>query len=79
MAEQIGQQLEALGLSVMLDDRRDASAGVKFKDAELIGIPVIVVVGKSLAEGRVEVRVRKGGEKQEVLVADAPALVKSLL
>ena len=52
---------------------------MKFKDAELIGIPVIVVVGKALAEGKVEVRVRKGGEKQEVLVADAPALVKSLL
>ena len=79
VAEQIGQQLEALGLSVMLDDRRDASAGVKFKDAELIGIPVIVVVGKALAEGKVEVRVRKGGEKQEVLVADALAFVKSLL
>jgi prolyl-tRNA synthetase len=79
VAEQIGGQLEALGLSVLLDDRRDSSAGVKFKDAELIGIPVIVVVGKALAEGKVEVRVRKGGEKQEVLVADAPALVKSLL
>ena len=79
VAEQLGGQLEALGLSVLLDDRRDSSAGVKFKDAELIGIPVIVVVGKALAEGKVEVRVRKGGEKQEVLVADAPALVKSLL
>jgi len=55
----------------MLDDRRDPSAGVKFKDAELIGIPLIVVVGKALAEGKVEVRVRKSGEKSEIAVDSA--------
>ena len=79
----IGNKLEAAGISVMLDDRRDPSAGVKFKDAELIGIPVIMVVGKSLAEGKVELRNRKTGEKSEVALADAvksvTALIASLL
>jgi prolyl-tRNA synthetase len=63
----------------MLDDRRDASAGVKFKDAELIGNPIIVVVGKALAEGKVEVRVRKSGDKSEVVVADALSTIAKLL
>ena len=63
----------------MLDDRRDPSAGVKFKDAELIGIPVIMVVGKSLADGKVEMRNRKTGEKSEVLLADAVSAVTALI
>jgi prolyl-tRNA synthetase len=75
----IGQKLEAAGITVMLDDRRDASAGVKFKDAELIGNPIIVVVGKALAEGKVEVRVRKSGDKSEVLLADAVSTITKLL
>ena len=78
-ALEIGQGLEALGISVMLDDRRDASAGVKFKDAELIGIPVIIVVGKALSEGNVEVRVRKTGEKSEVPVASSVATIADLI
>ena len=70
-AEKIATDLEARGISVMLDDRRGTSPGVKFKDAELIGIPMIVVVGKALEQGNVEVRVRKSGEKSEVPVARA--------
>ena len=70
VAEQIGKDLEAKGLEVLLDDRRDASAGVKFKDAELIGIPKIVIVGKSLVDGKVEIRDRKSSAKQEVALAD---------
>ena len=70
VAEQIGKDLEAKGLEVLLDDRRDASAGVKFKDAELIGIPKIIIVGKSLVDGKVEIRDRKSSAKQEVLLAD---------
>ena len=70
-AEKIATELEAAGVSVMLDDRRGTSPGVKFKDAELIGNPVIVVVGKSLEQGNVEVRVRKSGDKQEVPLASA--------
>jgi prolyl-tRNA synthetase len=70
-AEKIAADLETRGISVMLDDRRGTSPGVKFKDAELIGIPMIVVVGKALEQGNVEVRVRKSGEKSEVAVAKA--------
>ncbi|CAN2205716.1 ProS Prolyl-tRNA synthetase [Candidatus Nanopelagicaceae bacterium] len=70
-AEKISADLEARGISVMIDDRRGTSPGVKFKDAELIGIPVIVVVGKALEQGNVEVRVRKSGDKTEVAVAGA--------
>jgi len=70
-AEKISAELEARGISVMIDDRRGTSPGVKFKDAELIGIPVIVVVGKALEQGNVEVRVRKTGDKVEVAVASA--------
>jgi prolyl-tRNA synthetase len=78
-ALEIGHKLEAAGISVMLDDRRDASAGVKFKDAELIGNPIIVVIGKALAEGKVEVRVRKTGDKSEVVVADVVSTITKLL
>jgi prolyl-tRNA synthetase len=78
-ALEIGEKLESAGISVMLDDRRDPSAGVKFKDAELIGIPVIMVVGKSLADGKVELRNRKTGEKSEVALADAVTAVTSLI
>ncbi len=79
VAEEIASQLEKQGISVMLDDRRDASPGVKFKDAELIGIPIIVIVGKALAEGNVEVRVRRTGERLEVRLADAASDVAKLL
>jgi prolyl-tRNA synthetase len=78
-AAEIGAKLEAAGISVMLDDRRDPSAGVKFKDAELIGIPVIIVVGKSLADGNIELRNRKSGEKSEVAVDQAVAAVTALI
>ena len=78
-AEKIAADLEARGISVMLDDRRGTSPGVKFKDAELIGIPVIVVVGKALEQGNVEVRARKSGEKSEFAVAAAVDAIAALL
>jgi prolyl-tRNA synthetase len=78
-AEKISADLEARGISVMIDDRRGTSPGVKFKDAELIGIPVIVVVGKALEQGNVEVRVRKSGDKSEVPVATAVDAIASTL
>ena len=78
-AEQIAAELESRGISVMFDDRRGTSPGVKFKDAELIGIPVIVVVGKALEEGNVEIRVRKSGDKSEVAVASAVESIAALL
>ena len=67
-ADQIAAELEAKGLRVLFDDRKDVSPGVKFKDAELIGVPTIVVVGKGLANGVVEVRDRKSSEKKEIPV-----------
>jgi prolyl-tRNA synthetase len=79
VAYDLSLTLEQLGISVMLDDRRDASPGVKFKDAELIGIPIIVIVGKALAEGKMEIRIRKSGERSEVLVADAATEIAELL
>ena len=76
VAEQIAKDLEAKGLEVLLDDRREASAGVKFKDAELIGVPKIIIVGKSLADGKVEIRDRKSSDKVEIALAD---VVKTLV
>ena len=70
-AEGIAEALETLGIEVCYDDRRQASPGVKFKDAELIGAPFIIVVGKGLEAGTVEIRDRRAGTTDEVLVADA--------
>jgi prolyl-tRNA synthetase len=78
-AEKLATDLEAQGIRVMFDDRKDASAGVKFKDAELIGIPFILIVGKGLAEGKVELKIRKSGEKQDLAVNDAPAQLVKLI
>jgi prolyl-tRNA synthetase len=75
----LATELEAMGISVMLDDRRDASAGVKFKDAELIGNPIIVVVGKALADGNVELRVRASGHKSDVSLTTAVSAIAALL
>jgi prolyl-tRNA synthetase len=77
--EKLAAELEAHGISVMLDDRRGTSPGVKFKDAELIGIPMIVVVGKALEQGNVEVRVRKSGDKTEVAVGSAVDVIAKTL
>ncbi|GAA4530755.1 proline--tRNA ligase [Brachybacterium paraconglomeratum] len=65
-AERIAGELEARGLEVLYDDRPKVSPGVKFKDAELLGVPTSVVVGRSLASGVVEVRDRASGEIREV-------------
>ena len=78
-AEKLASSLEANGITVMLDDRREASPGVKFKDAELIGNPIIVIVGKALADGKVEVRIRKTGEKREIALSDALTEISSLV
>ncbi|MEY4232015.1 MAG: hypothetical protein RL144_215 [Actinomycetota bacterium] len=78
-AIELATKLEAQSITTMVDDRRDASPGVKFKDAELIGNPVIVVVGKALAEGNVEIRVRKTGDKKEVPLTSAVSAIAELL
>ncbi|RBY82093.1 proline--tRNA ligase [Geodermatophilus sp. TF02-6] len=74
-AEALAQELVAAGLTVLYDDRQKVSPGVKFKDAELLGMPTIVTVGRGLVDGVVEVRDRATGERQEVPVADAAARV----
>jgi len=70
-AERIAAELSAAGLDVLFDDRAGkVSPGVKFKDAELIGVPTIVAVGRGLADGLVEVKDRRSGERQDVALAD---------
>jgi prolyl-tRNA synthetase len=64
-AEQLARELESAGKRVLLDDR-NATAGEKFADADLLGMPTIVVVGKALAEGNVEVKDRRSGERRLV-------------
>ena len=78
-AEKLALDLEAQGLRVMLDDRKDPSAGVKFKDAELIGIPFIVIVGKGLADGKLELRIRATGEKSEISATTASSEIYSVV
>lgn len=70
-------QLKALGVDVLLDDREER-AGVKFKDMELIGVPIQVVVGKGLAEGVVEVGLR-AGDRHNVPTVDAARFVAQLV
>ncbi|MEJ5866290.1 proline--tRNA ligase [Pseudokineococcus sp. 5B2Z-1] len=67
-AEQLSADLVAAGLDVLLDDRPKVSPGVKFKDAELLGMPYVVRVGKRLADGVVELEDRRTGEVAEVAV-----------
>ena len=63
----------------MLYDERDLSPGIKFKDADLLGCPAQVVVGKRAAEGFVELKRRAGGERRDVPVAELAAALRDLL
>ncbi|WP_430295900.1 proline--tRNA ligase [Sinomonas sp. B1-1] len=69
-AERVTAELESRGLTVILDDRPKVSPGVKFGDAELIGVPTIVAVGKGLASGTLEVKDRRSGAAEDVPVAE---------
>jgi prolyl-tRNA synthetase len=71
-ATELAGDLDGLGVEVLLDDRQ-ASPGVKFKDAELLGVPWVVVVGRGWADGVVELRNRFTGETREIAVAAAAA------
>lgn len=77
-AEQLAAQLQDQGLSVIYDDRPKVSPGVKFGDAELLGVPTIVVVGRGLADGNVEVKDRRSGEAEQVPVGEAAAHLSQL-
>jgi prolyl-tRNA synthetase len=78
-AETLAQDLEERNIRVMFDDRKDASAGVKFKDAELIGIPYIIIIGKGLAEGKIELKVRKSNEKSDLPLISAVSEIQKLI
>jgi prolyl-tRNA synthetase len=74
-AEQLAAELEAAGLRVLFDDRVKVSPGVRFKDAELIGVPTIAVCGRGIAanEPTIEVKDRKSGDSADIALADAVA------
>ena len=77
-AASLGEQLDEAGMDVLVDDRRKVSAGVKFKDFELVGVPFGLVVGRALADGRVEIRVRATGEAIVVPVEEAVSRLRQL-
>ena len=78
LAEQLYGELQAAGVDVLFDDRAER-AGVKFKDADLLGIPWRVVVGRGAAEGQVELVQRSVGERQDVPVAELQPLLMERL
>ncbi|HJU96944.1 MAG TPA: His/Gly/Thr/Pro-type tRNA ligase C-terminal domain-containing protein, partial [Jiangellaceae bacterium] len=71
VADRLAAALEQAGVRVLYDDRRGVSPGVKFNDSELLGVPTIVVVGRGLATGTVEVKDRRTGERTDVPLDDA--------
>ena len=73
LAEKLSADLDAAGLDVLYDDRPKVSPGVKFGDAELVGVPQIVIVGRGAADGEVELWDRRSGERTLVSAADAVA------
>jgi prolyl-tRNA synthetase len=78
--EALYKELLASGIDVLFDDRRDISPGFKFKDADLLGMPVQVIVGeKNIAQGKIEIKVRKTGERSLVDRADLLAALRAHL
>jgi prolyl-tRNA synthetase len=78
-ADRLARELEAAGVRVLYDDRPKVSPGVKFKDAELLGVPSILVVGKGLATGTVELRDRRTGERADLPAGEAVSRVAALV
>lgn len=77
-AEALTTQLETAGYQVLLDDRKER-AGVKFADADLVGLPLRIVIGKKITDGIVEVKVRKTGEVMEIKQAELLDAIKNIL
>ena len=75
VAEEIARDLGAAGVDVLLDDR-DERPGVKFKDADLVGVPCRINVGKGVAEETVELFTRRGGMKEDVRRDEVCAIVQ---
>ena len=78
LAESLAAEFEVAGFEVVLDDRPKVSPGVKFGDAELIGVPLIVIAGRGAADGIVEVWDRRTGERNEIPAAEALAWLRSV-
>jgi prolyl-tRNA synthetase len=79
-SEQLYAAMQAAGLEVLFDDRTDVSPGFKFKDADLLGMPFQVIVGeKNLAQGKIEIKVRKTGERSFVEKESLILHLKSLI
>jgi prolyl-tRNA synthetase len=78
VAERLVTELEGERFDVLFDDRVKVSPGVKFGDAELIGVPLIVIVGKAVSEGTVEVWDRRTGERTAVPIADVVGSLRAL-
>ena len=76
VAEMLYTQLNQVGVETLLDDRNER-AGVKFKDADLIGIPYRIVTGRSLKQGKVEVVERATHNGQEIAVEDVVSTLKA--
>lgn len=74
-AERIYKELKLMGVDVLIDDR-DARAGTKFKDSDLIGIPVRITVGRDLREGLVEMKFRNSEERELISAVDAAEIVR---
>ncbi len=74
LAERLAADLDSAGVEVLFDDRPKVSPGVKFGDAELLGVPRVVVVGRDATEGFAEVWDRAAGTKEKVALAEVPAL-----
>ncbi|RCG32496.1 proline--tRNA ligase [Sphaerisporangium album] len=75
VAVRLAEELQAKGLRVLVDDRAGVSPGVKFKDAELLGVPTILIIGRGLAQGVAELRDRASGVKEEIPLSEAAARV----
>lgn len=78
-ADRLSTELESAGVRVLYDDRQKVSPGIKFKDAELIGVPTLLIVGKGLLGGTVELRDRRSGETEEVPVGEAVKRLAALV
>ena len=75
-AEKIYNELLSMGVEVLLDDR-DERVGVKFKDSELIGIPMRITVGKDITDGKVEFKLRKEAEKELITLEEIADKIKA--
>lgn len=74
-AEDLSAELERSGVQVLLDDRAKTSPGVKFGDAELLGVPTIVVVGRGFKDGQIELKDRRSGQAHQVSLDNAVAQI----